>query len=188
MMAHEQEDVMSLRFALLGLLAEGPASGYELTQRFGEGIGSFAWTAGHSQIYPELARLVADGLVEVVAEGPRGRRDHAVTDAGREALRTWLMGPRPGGRTVRNEFVLRLFLLSVLDPADATQVLDDVERFVGDQTVQIEAAQREIREAGLPTSYGPNMAAEFGVRSNRATQEWARWAREQLAERVATRH
>jgi PadR family transcriptional regulator AphA len=179
----EEEDAMSLRYALLGLLAEGPASGYELTQRFGEGIGSFAWTAGHSQIYPELARLVADGLVEVVAEGPRGRRDHALTDPGREALRTWLMGPRTGSRTVRSEFVLRLFLLSTLDAADASQVLDDVEHLVAAQTAQIEAAQREIREAGLPASYGPNMAAEFGVRANRATQEWARWAREQLAER-----
>lgn len=178
-----KEEAMSLRYALLGLLAEGPASGYELTRRFQEGIGSFAWTAGHSQIYPELARLVADGLVEVVAEGPRGRRDHAVTDPGREALRSWLMGPRAGGRTVRNEFVLRLFLLSVLDPADASLVLDDVERAVETQTTQIEAAQTEIREAGLPSSYGPNMAAEYGVRANRATQEWARWAREQLAQR-----
>jgi DNA-binding PadR family transcriptional regulator len=124
----EEEDAMSLRYALLGLLAEGPASGYELTQRFGEGIGSFAWTAGHSQIYPELARLVADGLVEVVAEGPRGRRDHALTDPGREALRTWLMGPRTGSRTVRSEFVLRLFLLSTLDAADASEVLDRPHR------------------------------------------------------------
>lgn len=175
---------MSLRYALLGLLAEGPASGYELTRRFQEGIGSFAWTAGHSQIYPELARLVVDGLVEVVAEGPRGRRDHAVTESGRAALRAWLMGPRAGGRTVRNEFVLRLFLLSTLEEADAVEVLDGVERAVAAQTAQIEAAQQEIRDAGLPSSYGPNMAAEFGVRANRATQEWARWARAQLAQRA----
>ncbi len=173
---------MSLRFALLGLLADGPSSGYDLTRRFEEGIGSFAWTAGHSQIYPELARLVTDGLVEVVAEGPRGRRDHAITPTGRDALRTWLMGPHEGGRTVRNEFVLRLFLLSALDPDDARQVLDEVEHVVDARNVEIEAAQQQIREAGLPTSYGPNMAAELGVRTNRSTREWARWAKEQLAQ------
>lgn len=176
---------MSLRYALLGLLAEGPSSGYDLTRRFEEGIGTFAWTAGHSQIYPELARLVADGLVEVVAEGPRGRRDHAITAAGRDALRTWLMGPHDSGRTVRNEFVLRLFLLSALDPADAREVLDDVEHLVDARNLEIEAAQREIHEAGLPSSYGPNMAAELGVRTNRSTREWARWAKEQLSQSPA---
>ncbi len=171
---------MSLRYALLGLLADGPSSGYDLTRRFEEGIGTFAWTAGHSQIYPELARLVADGLVEVVAEGPRGRRDHAITPAGRDALRAWLMGPHQSGRTVRNEFVLRLVLPAALEPDDATQVPDEVEHFVDARTVEIEAAQQEIREAGMPAGYGPNMAAELGVRTNRATREWARWAKEQL--------
>lgn len=179
---------MSLRFALLGLLAEGPSSGYDLTRRFEEGIGSFAWTAGHSQIYPELARLAADGLAEVVAEGARGRRDYALTPAGRSALRDWLLGPHDSGGTVRNEFVLRLFLLSALDPADSAEVLDDVGRYADQQIEVLETAQREISEAGLPAAYGPNLAAEFGVRSYRATQEWARWAREQLAERAATRH
>lgn len=174
---------MSLRYALLGLLAEGPASGYELTQRFQEGIGTFAWTAGHSQIYPELARLVADGLVEVVAEGPRGRRDHAITATGRDALRAWLLGPREGPGTVRNEFVLRLFLLSVLEPADAGAVLAGVERHVEAEIGVIEAAQQDMREAGQPAGYGPNVAAELGVRTNRATLEWARWASEQLSSR-----
>jgi PadR family transcriptional regulator, regulatory protein AphA len=174
---------MSLRFALLGLLAEGPSSGYELTRRFEEGIGSFAWTAGHSQIYPELARLVGDGLVEVVAEGPRGRRDHAITTAGRAALRAWLLGPHDAGGTVRNEFVLRLFLLSALEVADATAVLDDVERYVDAQIIEIQDAQRDIAAAGLPVTSGPSMAAEFGLRTYRATSDWAGWAREQLAQR-----
>ena len=126
---------------------------------------------------------MGDGLVEVVAEGPRGRRDHAITPAGRSALRDWLLGPHSGGGTARNEFVLRLFLLSALDAADAAEVLDDVGRFADQQTQVLEDVQREIAEAGLPTSYGPNMAAEFGIRTYRATQEWARWSREQLAHR-----
>lgn len=76
--------------------------------------------------------------------------------------------------------VLRLFLLSALEPADAAEVLDGVERHVDAQITQIEAAQQELREAGLPSSYGPNMAAELGVRTSRSTREWVRWAKEQL--------
>lgn len=171
---------MSLRHALLGLLAEGPSSGYDLTRRFDEGIGTFAWTAKHSQIYPELNRLALDGLVEVVSEGPRGRRDYGLTPSGREALRDWLLGPQAGGGTVRNEFVLRLFLLSVLEPADAHTVLAGVERHVDAEIAEIEAAQRDMCEAGHPPGYGPNVAAELGLRTNRATREWARWAAGQL--------
>ena len=46
---------MSLRHALLGLLAVQPATGYELAQKFDASLGT-AWHASHSQIYPELAR------------------------------------------------------------------------------------------------------------------------------------
>ena len=121
--------------------------------------------------------------MEVVAEGPRGRRDHAVTARGRDALRTWLLAPRDGAGTVRNEFVLRLFLLSVLEPADARAVLAGVEQHVAAEIAEIEEAQRDLRAAGHPADYGPNVAAELGLRTNRATLGWARWAGEQLAQR-----
>ena len=47
---------MSLRHALLGLLADRPYSGWQLLKHF-EGSLAYAWPALHSQIYPELARL-----------------------------------------------------------------------------------------------------------------------------------
>ena len=56
---------MSLRHALLGLLAQGPASGYDLTRAFDGGIGRYAWQAGHSRIYPELGKMTEAGQVVV---------------------------------------------------------------------------------------------------------------------------
>ena len=109
---------MSLPHALLGLLAVAPRTGYDLTKVFAGEFGRYAWQAGHTSIYPELARLADQGLVEVTHEGARGSRTYAVTDAGRAALRTWLLTPREHGK-VRDERVLRMFLLSALDPADA---------------------------------------------------------------------
>ncbi|WP_375422861.1 PadR family transcriptional regulator [uncultured Friedmanniella sp.] len=175
---------MSLRFALLGLLAEEPSSGYDLTRRFEEGIGTFAWSAGHSQIYPELAKLAAAQLVEVVSEGARGRRVYDVTPAGRDALRDWLLGPHTDGGTVRNEFVLRLFLLSALEDADAQVVLRGVQEFAAQQIAVLESAQQEMAAAGLARSAGPNLAAKFGALSYQATHEWAGWASEQVAWRT----
>ena len=59
---------MSLRHALLGLLAEGPASGYDLARRFQEGLNS-VWPAQHPQIYSELEKktiFLKEGLLKAL--------------------------------------------------------------------------------------------------------------------------
>src|SRR5215213_2185884 len=113
---------MSLRHALLGMLAVRPGTGYELAQRFDSSM-SNAWYASHSQIYPELARLQEAGMVEVVGEGARRSRTYAVTDGGREELRDWMLDTVPN-RAQRNETTVRWFLLGLLEPDDRRQVLE----------------------------------------------------------------
>lgn len=169
---------MSLKYALLGLLAERPDSGYALTQRFERSLQKYAWHANHSQIYPELAKLAADNLVTVVSEGARGRRTYAITDAGREALREWLLTSSSGPRRVRNEAVLRTFLLSTLEPGDAAELLRTyVDRSAQDLAeLQGVVAELEASEdAGEPQRFG-RFAAEFGLRQYAAFHDWARWA------------
>ncbi len=201
---------MSLRHALLGLLAEEPASGYDLTRKFERVLQRYAWHAKNSQIYPELNQLARDGLIGVVEEGPRGRRTYAITDAGRTELRRWMRNP-PDIFTVRNEFVLRLFLLPVLDPAEVRAALSLL-------AAQSQAAQAELRQqvekfdaaaaaaaAGLEGVAGPSgvtglggasgpggasglgnalpmnrLVAEFGLRSFQTMQDWASWALDHL--------
>jgi DNA-binding PadR family transcriptional regulator/L-amino acid N-acyltransferase YncA len=167
---------MSLRYALLGLLAEEPASGYDLTRKFERALQRYAWHAKHSQIYPELTKLAGDGLVAVVAEGARGRRTYAITDAGRAELRSWMLNP-PDVFVVRNEFVLRLFLLSTLDAEDAREVL----RWVADENARGAATLRDAlaKAEALPLAPG-RLAAEFGRRSFQITYDWAQWALNQI--------
>ncbi|WP_433555264.1 PadR family transcriptional regulator [Pseudonocardia xinjiangensis] len=172
---------MSLSHALLGLLAVEPASGYALTKSFEASLGRWAWHAGHTSIYPELNRLAERGLVEVTAEGARGSRTYAVTAAGREELRSWLLRPPQQSGKVRNEEVLRMFLLSALDPGDARVVL----AHIAENTAAGAAELREVRAAHAGGSFtGPEgfgqLAAEFGLRQYQAVHEWALWAIEQL--------
>jgi len=54
---------MSLKHALLGVLAARPMSGYELSQFFDSSTG-WVWTAPHSQIYPLLVKMHSAGLIE----------------------------------------------------------------------------------------------------------------------------
>src|SRR5438552_15700987 len=101
---------MSLRHGLLGLLANGPASGYDLLKIFDHSL-AFVWPATQSQLYGELNRLADDGLIEVSSEGPRGRKDYSITDAGRAELRHWINDVEPD-RIRRNEAMLRVFFLN----------------------------------------------------------------------------
>jgi PadR family transcriptional regulator, regulatory protein AphA len=80
---------MTLRFALLASLSARPRTGYDLLQIFDSSVG-FVWYAAHTQIYPELRRMEAEGLLASV-EVPRGpkahKREYRITDLGLSALR-----------------------------------------------------------------------------------------------------
>jgi len=108
---------MSLRHALLGALADRPRTGYALLKHFGQSL-AYAWPASHSQIYPELARLLSEGLIEETETGPRGSRTYALTDAGLAEVRRWLRETEPD-RRVRSDAALRTFFLWLLEPGEA---------------------------------------------------------------------
>ncbi len=114
----------TLGYALLGLLARKPRTGYELTQALREPIGYF-WTASHSQVYPELARLESQGHVryEIIdGPGPRDTKRYAVTAAGRRALATWAVTPARPERS-RNELLLKVYSMWLADPAAARALI-----------------------------------------------------------------
>ncbi|GLZ76028.1 hypothetical protein Afil01_08350 [Actinorhabdospora filicis] len=113
---------MSLRIALLGLLQESEcASGYDLTKHF-ELSAANMWSAKHSQIYPELRKMEADGAVTAEESGARGKRVYRLTPEGREELRRWLVETEPM-RNVRSESGLRMFLLPLLRAEEAVPLL-----------------------------------------------------------------
>jgi PadR family transcriptional regulator AphA len=168
-----------LRHALLGLLADQPMSGYELSRRFEASVGS-TWSAGHSQIYPELVRLADDGLVTAGEPGPRGRKTYAITQAGREAIRAWLAETDPD-RTVRDEAALRTFFLWLMTPQDARAHVQG----------ELDAAQTALedlrtlaarRRPATPAERSQRIALEAGLRWAQARSEWAQWALERLGD------
>jgi DNA-binding PadR family transcriptional regulator len=113
---------MALRYALLGALADRPRTGYELLKHFQQSL-AYAWPASHSQIYPELARLVEGGLIEQTGAGARNSKTYAVTEAGLDQLRTWLRETEPD-RRVRSDAALRTFFLWLLEPDEAREQLE----------------------------------------------------------------
>ena len=53
-----------LPYIILGILKQNPViSGKDITQQFKNEIGEF-WKASHSQVYPELQKMLNDGWIE----------------------------------------------------------------------------------------------------------------------------
>src|SRR3954462_11803731 len=112
---------MALAHAVLASLLEGEASGYELSKRFDVAVSNF-WAATPQQLYRELERLEADGLVRarLVTQSRRpNKRVVRLTAAGRDELRDFTAEPaRP--TALRDDFAVKLQAVDIGD-ADAVR-------------------------------------------------------------------
>jgi len=70
-----------VRAAIIALLAEEPRNGYQVIQEIEQRTDG-VWRASSGSVYPALAQLEDEGLIEPVGEG--GRKLFALTEAGRQ--------------------------------------------------------------------------------------------------------
>lgn len=135
---------MSLRSALLTLLSAGPQTGYDLAKNFHSSVG-FLWHAPDSQIYPELKKMQAEGLIDgyPVPWGTKGatKTEYEITATGVEFLTTW-QGQAVTYRPERSEVRLRAAYFEFADDNDARTCLAEhlrhYQRVVEQVTVQIQ--------------------------------------------------
>src|SRR5437867_12803958 len=102
-------DFSSTAYVILGMLGWRPMSGYEIKSLVDKSTRLF-WAASYGQIYPELRRLQAAGLIEGKAspQGGRKRNVYRLTPAGRKERRAWLHTD-PEAFEVREQGPLQLF-------------------------------------------------------------------------------
>lgn len=75
----------AIRGAVLRLLAERPMHGYELIGELEERTGG-RWRPSPGSVYPTLAQLDDEGLVQAIVDETDGKKRYQLTDTGR----TWL--------------------------------------------------------------------------------------------------
>lgn len=157
--------VPTLGFALLGLLARQCATGYDLARDLRRPVGYF-WRAQHSQIYPTLAQLEADGLVthQVIAgPGPRPTKRYRATRTGRSAVRRWLRATTP--EVDDREILLRVYLVWLLPAGDAVAMLGAIKEH-HERSLDHYLNKADVRK---PTTVPSPRDPLFG---DRATLEW----------------
>ena len=107
---------MSLREAMLGLLDDGPMTGYEIKQFFRNVIQHF-WSVSDGQLYPTLKKMHKDGLIslEVVEQkGTANKHVYSITDKWREKFAHWIREPVIKFEELKEPFVLKVFFFSKL--------------------------------------------------------------------------
>lgn len=118
---------MTVKHALLGLLAERPRHGYELHTAFKAIIGGDSnWDLKPAQVYNTLERLQEAGLVECASDLGEGsepsRRVYAITSRGRQALEEWFSsGVAPEHQ--RDAFYVKLMVSLVSGCGDPYRIL-----------------------------------------------------------------
>lgn len=113
---------MNVKTICLAILHDGDATGYEIRKLSTEGEYAYFVEASFGSIYPALARLEADGLVQSHVEQQTGRpakKIYAITDAGRESFRDALFEDL-GDDEFRSAFLLFVRFASEL-PADLVE-------------------------------------------------------------------
>ena len=117
---------MSVRYALLGLLARQPRHGYELRAAFEALVGGRdTWEVKPGQVYATLERLAEAGLIAEVGvekEGGPEKRIYALTPAGREALHEWFRAGVVGDHQ-RDEFFVKLMVGLLVEGTDLHRLI-----------------------------------------------------------------
>lgn len=117
---------MDVKTVCLGMLTNGEASGYDLKKNFESSFGHF-FAAGYGSIYPALASLAGQGLVqceEIAQEGKPDRKVYRITTEGRQELLKALDNPNPSHK-VRSEFLATMCFAHLMKPEQIRTVLEN---------------------------------------------------------------
>jgi DNA-binding PadR family transcriptional regulator len=152
--------------SLLGFLADGPASGWDLLRTAQLVIGRF-WSITSSQVYRELASMEGEGFIVRGDTGPRDRRPYALTPAGQQAFTTWVRRS-PGDEQIRYPLLLTVSFGRHLPPGLLAE-------FVSEHRVShAERLSAYLDDRQTLGDDNPYSAAtlDFGIRYEQAVLDW----------------
>jgi DNA-binding PadR family transcriptional regulator len=162
--------------AILGLLAAGDSSGYDLAKSAETGVGMF-WSPARSGIYAVLPRLVAKGYATrkiVVQKRWPDKHLYRITKEGRAALRRWIESGPPEPDPAHNPFLLRVYFGAETEPGVVaehveTRRAEALERIALHHKLE---AEMDRPDAALRDRYR-RIVLDWGLEYYEAVVRWA---------------
>ena len=167
----------------MGLLSREELSGYDLKRWMERPLGYF-WSAKHSQIYPELARLEGEGLVThtlVAQSGKPDKKVYRITAEGLEVLKEWVVEP-PGSRPVRDELTLKAYSVWLANEEEAARLFreeglrreEQLAHYEELRTWMEDEHETEVRDPDSPW-FASYATLRRGIGYEKEYAEWCRW-------------
>lgn len=172
----------TLKYAMLGLMKRGPISGYDISREFSDNALASFWHARHSQIYPELKRLLEEGLItyETVIQGEKlEKKVYSLTPLGEAEFRHWLRSDEPLDPTPKDVFRLRTYYSESLSPDEYLRLLDSQTR---QHRARLEALQTtdrsfpQVPPVGTP-EHGDYLVLQGALMRESAYLDWLKLCR-----------
>lgn len=118
---------LSIELALLGFLNQGPMHGYAIHQELSDpaGLGP-VWQIKLSRLYALLGKLEDAGYISAVTEPQESkppRKIFHLTGEGRTVFQRWLQSPVQHGRSLRLEFLVKLYFARLEGSETAARLL-----------------------------------------------------------------
>jgi len=158
-------------------LATEAASGYDIVKGFQDTYG-YLWNASFQQVYRDLAKLHADGLVdlEIVANSPRPPRNvYRLNDSGWTAMRDWLATPTKAPN-INDALLVKLASIHLSDPEVFQQEFaarrDHCRRQL-DELSGIDSVFRSVPPDVLEKFGGVHLTLRLGIRQ---LETWLSWS------------
>jgi len=127
-MSPRQQAPLSTEYILLGLVAQGPAHGYDLHKQIAtlDGL-SAIWHVKQSQLYALLEKLEGMGYLRAVSAPGVAyalRKQYHLTENGRQVFDAWMVSPVQHAREMRQGFLARLYFARLSGAASVRQLID----------------------------------------------------------------
>lgn len=163
---------LTTEHALLGFLRQQPRHGYEIHQHLADpdGLG-LVWRLKQSQLYALLGKLEDEGYLTATLELQDTRPPRKIfhlTEAGRAAFLAWVQSPVAHGRTLRLDFLAKLYFAQREGPTVVLRLIEE-QRIVCRDWL---AAQRQEIEALQGTHPYERLVHEFRLGQIEAMLTW----------------
>jgi len=178
------KELTATSYAILGLLAIGEWTTYELAQQMQRSLRNF-WPRAERRIYDEPKLLFAHGLAKARTEytGRRPRTVYAITPEGRTALRAWLAQPG-AGPSLEFEALLKVFLADHGDKQALLANLRGIRAWAEDEHRRGTQLVRDYLQTGGPFPDRLHIIALMvrflGSEWGAAVHRWATWAEQEV--------
>lgn len=167
---------MNTQTLILGILNFGDASGYEIKKQSQDGAFRYFVDISYGSIYPTLAKLEKDGLVEGREESQSGKPDkkvYAITDKGRfEFINTLTQPPAPD--KFKSEFLLVAMCADLTSEYVLKKALDKREIELEEMIEKVRAIRNDCDHPAT------QWITSYGLHVKRADLEFLRQNRDSL--------